>query len=173
MKICIRLLKIIIEEEKYMVTPWEEVCNPQIIAHSQLMISTYRDLLGAELLSLAGSPEENAYELYHSKSVMLSHNGSANPLFTYANATAQKLWEFSWSEFIGMPSKQSVEQDRRQERQGLLDAADESGYIKNYHGERISKSNRRFAIEGVILWNLDQEGVKVGQAATFDKWTFV
>lgn len=156
-----------------MYTPWEDVCSPKIIAHSQLITSTYKDLLGEELFSESTCAEENAYMLYNSKSVILSHDGSSNPLFTYANATAQKLWEFSWGEFIGLPSKHSVEKDGREERQGLLEAAHKKGYIKNYRGVRISKNNRRFAIEGVILWNLNQDGENMAQAAAFDSWEFL
>ena len=100
-----------------MITSWNKVNSPETIAHTKLIIKSYNNLLCEGLLSLTGSPEENAYNLYHSKSVILSHDGAANPLFTYANASAQKLWEISWTEFIGLPSKYSAEEDRREERQ--------------------------------------------------------
>jgi hypothetical protein len=156
-----------------MFTSWEKICTTEIIAHSELIINTYSNLLCEELLPLTDSSEENAYNLYHFKSVILSHDGTANPLFTYANASAQKLWEIDWNEFIGLPSKYSAEEDRREERQKLLDGAAKNGYIKNYNGIRISKSKKRFSIEDAILWNLTKGKLKVGQAVVFDKWAFL
>ena len=48
------------------------------------------------------------------------------------------------------------------------------GYLGGYEGIRISTTGRRFLIHNVIIWNLtDCEGRRLGQAATFDRWTFL
>ncbi|NQZ60177.1 MAG: MEKHLA domain-containing protein, partial [Lentisphaeraceae bacterium] len=106
--------------------------------------------------------------------IILAHDGAEDPHFIYVNKAAQKLWELPLEEFIGLASHFSVEPDRREERQRMLDAAALNGYYSNYKGIRISNSGRRFYIENVILWNLlDAEGRKCGQAAMFNNWTYL
>lgn len=43
------------------------------------------------------------------------------------------------------------------------------GYIDNYQGVRISSTGKRFMIKQCIVWEVfDSDGVRRGQAATFD-----
>ena len=45
------------------------------------------------------------------------------------------------------------------------------GYIDDYAGVRVSRTGRRFGIEGATVWNLiDGEGRHQGQAATCAVW---
>jgi hypothetical protein len=45
------------------------------------------------------------------------------------------------------------------------------GYIDDYAGVRVSRTGRRFLIEGATVWNLiETDGRLVGQAATFSRW---
>ncbi len=67
--------------------------------------------------------------------------GVEDPLFIYANRAALELFEASWDELIGLPSRKSVsEADKAAEdktladRQQLLDAAATSGAVTNYEG---------------------------------------
>ncbi|ABW14794.1 conserved hypothetical protein [Parafrankia sp. EAN1pec] len=36
---------------------------------------------------------------------LLAHDASTDPLFVYANKTAQQRFEYTWDEFVGMPSR--------------------------------------------------------------------
>jgi hypothetical protein len=100
---------------------------------------------------------------------VVAHDTSADPRFIYANRTAQACFEYDWNEFTTLPSRLSTESG--DERQLLLDAVVEQGFIFGYRGVRIAKSGRRFWIEQCVVWNLvDAKGCKRGQAATFPTW---
>ena len=97
-----------------------------------------------------------------------------DPVFWFANRTAQRLWEVDWPAFIRMPSRQSVEAGEHDDRERLLARAKVHGYVDDYQGVRISASGRRFRIQNVVLWNLrDEHDQPAGQAATFADWTFL
>jgi hypothetical protein len=40
---------------------------------------------------------------------VLAHNTDPDPRFIYANKTAQRCFEYSWSELTSMPSRLSAE----------------------------------------------------------------
>ena len=47
------------------------------------------------------------------------------------------------------------------------------GYIDDYAGVRVSRTGRRFRIQGATVWNLTGgQGRHLGQAATFAHWSF-
>jgi hypothetical protein len=102
---------------------------------------------------------------------VLAHNTEPDPRFIYANKTAQACFEYTWDEFISLPSRLSAEAPNRAERQRLMEAVALKGFISDYSGLRISKSGRRFSIENGIVWQLiDRNGHSHGQAATFSSW---
>jgi len=112
-----------------------------------------------------------ARRLYDAPFVVLAHDTAADPRFTYANRTAQRLFEMPWSEIVGLPSRLSAEAPAREERQRLLEQVATRGYIDDYSGVRISKSGRRFRILRATVWNVhDRLGRPLGQAATFTDW---
>lgn len=149
--------------------------DPALHARCALIAASFRRLLGRDLLpGLSGAPAAIARAIDAAPAAILAHDGGERPRFTYANATARRLWELEWERFVGMPSAQSAEPDQRAAREALLARARRDGYIDDYRGIRIAASGRRFAIEGVILWNLvDDAGVSHGQAAVFHRWTFL
>ena len=50
----------------------------------------------------------------------------------------------------------------------------EKGYVDKYSGVRISSSGKRFKIFDTIIWEVkDDEGKRVGQAATFPRWQWL
>jgi len=105
---------------------------------------------------------------------LLSHNTDQDPLFNYANRTALDLFEFSWDELIGLPSRLSAEPVNQQERERLLARVTTQGFIDDYAGVRISKTGKRFRIQGAIVWNvIDEQGSYRGQAAWFKDWTWL
>ena len=101
---------------------------------------------------------------------VLAHDGGADPRFVYANRTAQICFGYSCAELVGLPSRLSAEAPARAERQRLLDAVTRDGLSRDYRGLRIAKDGRRFWIERAVVWQLDRDGVTVGQAATFSEW---
>ncbi|MEM1370106.1 MAG: MEKHLA domain-containing protein, partial [Cyanobacteria bacterium P01_H01_bin.15] len=117
------------------------------------------------------TPLEQAEKLYQADFVVVSHNTASDPIFNYANAIAQKLWELDWEQFTQTPSRLTAEPPTRSEREELLAAVRRQGYIDNYWGVRVTPSGRRFRIEQVTVWNLyDAENNYQGQAATFRNW---
>lgn len=142
-------------------------------AHAELLAASYRRLLGREL-SLQADATDLGEMLYHADFALLSHNIAADPLFNYANRRALELFEFSWSDLIGLPSRFSAEPVNRQQREQLLAQVSRYGYIDHYSGVRIAQSGRRFMIRGAVVWNLvDQFGNYQGQAACFGDWEFL
>jgi len=85
-----------------------------------------------------------------------------------------QLFEMSWDELIRTPSRFTAEAPVRDERERLLAQVSRQGYIDDYVGVRISGNGRRFRIEKATVWNLTgKDGQVAGQAATFDRWTFL
>lgn len=134
----------------------------------QLLSDSYARLLGHPL----GPDHPSAALLYHEAPfAVLAHNTEPDPRFIYANKAAQACFEYTWEEFIQLPSRLSAEAPDRAERQRLLDAVARQGYISNYQGIRIAKSGRRFEIGGGTVWQLiDRNGAYKGQAACFSSW---
>ena len=143
------------------------------LQQTRLILTSYYKLLG-EFLVL--DPEDSidilADKLYNAPFVVLSHNTAKDPIFNYANLKAQDLFEMDWDEITNLPSRYSAEAPNREERAKLLHEVSEKGYINNYSGIRIAKSQKRFRIEAAVVWNMhDDKGIYKGQAATFSQWT--
>lgn len=141
-------------------------------ALSDLIISSYRRIVGQALLPRDVPKAAQSNWLYKSAPFcVLAHNHDSDPLFIYANETAQRCFEYSLAEFLTLPSRLSAEAPDRVERQRLLDAVTKNGFATGYTGLRVAKSGRRFWIENGIVWQLtDDQGAIYGQAATFNHW---
>jgi PAS domain-containing protein len=135
-----------------------------------LLVGSYRRLAGAEPPFLASGAD--AHWLYETApACVLAHNTDPDPRFIYANRAAQALLEYSWDEFMTLPSRFSAEAPVREERQRLLDAVARDGIAAGYSGVRITKSGRRFRIDDGVLWQLrDADGTLHGVAASFARW---
>jgi MEKHLA domain len=138
-------------------------------AFFQLLTDSYARTVGKPLVE---DGQDAAWLYSAAPFAMLAHSTATDPVFVYANRTAQRCFEYGWDEFITIPSRLSAEAPNREERQRLLDAVASHGFIDNYHGMRVAKSGRRFWIEGGIVWELtDERGQRRGQAALFTSWT--
>jgi hypothetical protein len=147
--------------------------QPAIIDYSQALVYSFRQWTGRNLIAPA-TPDGLAHILYHAPFVVVAHGTEADPVFCYANLTAQHLWKMPWDVFTMMPSRQSAEPDAQEERKRLLETAARQGYVDDYHGVRITADGRRFRINDCILWNvLNKTHDKIGQAATFSSWEWV
>lgn len=133
-----------------------------------LMAESFERCVGRPL-----APEGRGADWLYDESpaVILAHNTEPDPRFIYANRAAQACFEYSWDEFIALPSRLSAEVPDRAERERLLNAVAAEGFVAGYSGVRIAKSGRRFRIENTIVWDLiDRHGRRLGQAAIFGSW---
>lgn len=137
-------------------------------AFFDLLTDSYARLVGNALVAHGQGPDW----LYRDAPfAVLAHNTEADPRFVYANHAAQRCFEYPWEEFTTLPSRLSAEALNRPERQSLLEAVRDNGYMAGYRGWRIAKSGRRFLIEDGVVWQLtDRRGAIHGQAATFPRW---
>lgn len=148
--------------------------NHFLVEQVFIIRNSFRQLFGTELIAADQTPEQFARELFYAPFAVVSHNTDPDPIFNYANLTALQLFEFSWEEFIRLPSRLSAESVNRAERDRLLAEVTKQGYIKHYQGVRISKSGRRFLIKNATVWNLSNpDGHYKGQSACFTRWQFL
>ncbi len=138
----------------------------------ELLVESYRRLLGAEPVFLVTEQPHTAQRLYEDTAIaVLAHSTETVPRFIYANRAAQDCFEYDWDELVGLRSHLSADDADRAERQRLLDAVARDGFATDYRGLRIAKSGRRFWIEDGILWQLrDARGCLAGVAASFSQW---
>lgn len=140
----------------------------EIPTHSSLILNNYIRCFRKELV--IRGPEE-AERLMNAPFVVLSHGTEDDPIFSYGNLAAQKLFGMDWSALTALPSRCSAEPMHRAERERLLNEVRERGYSDAYSGVRVSASGQRFRVFGAKIWMLlDATGTTVGQAATFSKW---
>lgn len=145
--------------------------RPELIAHAQILLDSYRRLLGAELIERSGNAAEQAQRLFEAPRVVISHGIEVDPILNYGNRTALHLWETDFATLTQMPSRLTAEPMEREERARLLARTAELGFVDDYQGVRISQTGKRFRIARAVIWNLhDEHGTKVGQAATFARW---
>ncbi|MER5515239.1 MEKHLA domain-containing protein [Streptomyces sp. NPDC002763] len=141
---------------------------------AQLLLASHERLTGTPLCpSVFPDAEEAARWLYESAPFgLLAHDAGPDPVFVYANATAQKCFEYGWEEFVRLPSRLSAEPDAQGDRDAFVRSVTERGFASGYRGLRIARSGRRFWIEDVTMWNLlDADGTCHGQAAVFPSFT--
>lgn len=146
--------------------------NQFLNAHALLMNRSFQRLLGYPLLNI--DDNKLAEALFYAPFALLSHNTDDEPLFNYANAKGLALFELDWQQLIQLPSRSSAETINQAERDKLLAQVSMQGFIKNYQGIRLNSSGKRFLIQNTIIWNIhDEQGCYQGQAACFDKWSFL
>lgn len=156
------------EQETAFGEPWR---REPIVRHSGLLLRSFARIVGRDLLPAGPGGIDAARALFEAPFVVLSHGLEDDPVLNYGNRQALALWEMSFADFTRMPSRVTAEPVLREERERLLATAARKGFIDDYAGVRVSSTGRRFHIENAIIWNVvDDEGVRRGQAATFDRW---
>ena len=117
------------------------------------------------------SPLQAAQELFVAATVVLAHDGGADPRLIYANRAALLLWRRPWGAMVGLPSRLTAEPAERQSRELALERARRRQALTGYSGIRIDSDDRRFRLENARLWTLlDGGGQPCGQAAAFASW---
>ncbi|MDG2388318.1 MAG: MEKHLA domain-containing protein [Planctomycetaceae bacterium] len=145
--------------------------QPEWIEQTQIILNSYAELLGRELIDRDGSKAEQSQRLFDAPFVVVSHNTADDPILNYGNHAALLLWEADLKTLLQMPSRKTAEPVHRDERSELLRRVTENGFIDDYQGIRISATGQRFQIDQAIVWNLtDSDGNPAGQAATFTEW---
>ncbi len=151
--------------------PWQE---DNWIEQSQILLNSYRQFLGEELISRDGSDEDQSRALFETPFVVVSHGTQDDPILNYGNQVALNLWEMDIETLLQTPSRMTAEPVHRDERARLLERTSRDGFVDDYRGIRIASTGRRFLIEKAIVWNLvNDNGDRVGQAATFSDWVFL
>jgi PAS domain S-box-containing protein len=136
-----------------------------------LLQESHLRLVGTSLIPNTENSSNSACWLYEASFCVLAHNTEPDPCIIYVNKAAQRCFGYTWDEFTALRSRLTAEFPDREKRQQLLDLVNLKGFIKNYSGQRITKSGQRFWIENGTIWNLtDRNGILHGQAATFEKW---
>jgi hypothetical protein len=150
-----------------------EMDDIELIAHVEMLVESLTRLTGRN--PWAGDPGRAlACRVFDAPCVVVSHGTGPDPVLNFGNRTALGLWEMDWAEFIRTPSRLTAETPERAERERLLAAVSQRGFIDDYSGIRISRTGRRFRIFQATVWNLtDRTGTHRGQAAMFDRWEFL
>jgi len=149
-----------------------DIENNFLFEHVELLTHSYRRWTGEDFFS--NLEHERAKYFYHAPFAILSHNTATDPIFNYANLTAQSLFEMPWNEFVQLPSRLSAEAPEQDERDRLLHQVTQHGYINNYSGIRISRLNKRFYVDNVVIWNLfNTNEIYCGQAAVIKHWKYL
>lgn len=144
------------------------------VTWSQFLLDSFRRWIGRDLLPRTGSPEEQAQALFAAPFVVVSHDTQTDPMLNYGNQQALDLWDLSWAQLTSTPSRLTAEPMNRDERARMLAMAEKQGYYSGYRGIRISSTGKRFLVEDATVWNVvDGQGIRVGQAATFARWTMM
>jgi hypothetical protein len=147
------------------------VFSAEMDARLQLIADSHYRLTGRVLVE-PFRHETLADALWRAPRAILAHGNEVDPVFFYGNRLALQLFEFDFATFTQLPSRCSAEPLAREARAVLLERVMQYGYIDDYSGVRISRSGKRFRIQGVTVWNLqDERGNHSGQAATFADWT--
>ncbi len=141
------------------------------IAHTQIMLNSFRRFVGRELIERTRDAEQEAQIVFEAPFVVVSHGTQDDPILNYGNRMALTLWEMDIPTLTSTPSRLTAEPMHRDERAQLMTRAARDGFVDDYRGIRISSSGKRFLIERAIIWNLvDCDEQRVGQAATFSHW---
>jgi len=140
-------------------------------ARLRLIVESYRRLTGKVLIPAVSADNaalRNA--LWNAQRAIVAHGIEGDPIFFYGNLLALELFEFSFEEFVRLPSRLSAEPLAQEARVRLLQQVAQQGYVDGYSGMRIAKCGRRFMIREATVWNLlDEHGIYFGQAAVFDQ----
>ncbi len=148
--------------------------NSFLARHVAILQTSLNHWTNRELLKTKLDCERYSEQLYRAPFAVVSHDTMADPVFNYANLTAQRLFELSWANFTALPSRLSAEPANRNQRARLLADVSANGYSDDYRGVRISSSGKRFRIVGATVWNLvDADKQPYGQAAMFAQWEFL
>jgi len=139
-----------------------------------LLLGSHLRLVGRPLCPGVWADEAEAARWLYEEAPfgLLAHDTSADPLFVYANRTAQRCFGYTEEEFTALPSRLSAAPDAQKDRDEFVAAVNRQGFADGYRGRRVRKDGGLFWIEDVCMWDLvDADGHMHGQAAVFHSWS--
>jgi hypothetical protein len=105
---------------------------------------------------------------------LLTHRGDERATLNYGNRFVLQLWEMDWPSFVATPSGDTAPRNAAAARDLLMEQVAKDNFVTGYAGERISRSGRRFLIQGVTVWRLlDEKGQSFGMAAFFRHFRYL
>ena len=93
--------------------------------------------------------------------VLVSHGTETDSIFNFGNRAALELFELGWEEFIRLPSRESADQDNKEDRSRLMARVHKEGYVPDCSGVRISSTGKRFLITGATVWNVIDDTINI------------
>ncbi|ADB48953.1 MEKHLA domain-containing protein [Conexibacter woesei] len=147
--------------------PWTE---DELRMRARWLLHSYRQWAGEDLLALASDDDDalRARALFDAPFAVLAHDTRPDPMCIYANAAALAAFELGLADAPAFATSRTVEPAARDERRAALARAEEAGLLRGYSGVRVSTTGRSFRIHDGRIWTvLDDNGRRVGQAATF------
>ena len=121
--------------------------NAYLANHVGNLLESFERLIGRPLLSPLDSPASTAQAIFNADFAVLSSGTALDPLFNYANQIALSLFELDWNTLVELPAGESAEPVHQSTRAKLMRQVQETGFIEDYSGIRISAGGRRFMIE--------------------------
>ena len=108
-----------------------------------LLLDNHHKLVGTRLAPDGLTAEQARRWLYEDAPFgVLAHDASADPVFRYANKTAQRAFEYDWAEFTSLPSRLSAGPQDQAERQALLEGVARDGFVTGYRGLEPARRRR-------------------------------
>ncbi len=151
-------------------SPWLNSKNNRIV---RLILNSHEQAFNYPLLKKQ-SDMQNSKNLFSQQLVILAHDNSKDPILVYANALALKLWEKTWEEMIGMPSRLTAPEEEQKQREIAIKNALNKISITNYEGIRITSTGKLFLIKKAKIWKIwDEQSQTFGQAASFLNWEWM
>jgi hypothetical protein len=146
--------------------------TPELTEHLSRLCRNYSRWTERELIE---APRCGLSErLFDAPFVLLSHGSEPDPILNYGNRMALTLWETTWECFTRTPSRLTAGEPERDARARALTEVARRGYTEDYQGVRMSFTGRRFLIERAVVWTIrDSDDRYCGQAATFERWTYL
>ncbi len=154
--------------------PW---LNPETIKLVHLLLNSHQKAFGYPLFVNSSEKKSeliNNEKLFSLGIVVMAHDTAKDPILNYSNALALHIWERTWSEMIGMPSRLTAPSEERSKRARAMENALLKNSISNYQGIRISSTGKRFLIRKARVWKIwDEHNNAYGQAAAFSHWQWI
>ena len=154
--------------------PW---LQPETIKLASFILTSHEKAFGYKLFkheNTTNSNQINSKKLFSLNKIVLSHDNTNDPLINYSNALALKLWDKTWAEMIGMPSRLTAPKNEQKKRARVIKDALLKDFSIGYDGIRVSGKGVLFRIKNVRIWKIwDENSNEYGQAATFSDWDWV
>ena len=169
---CILLAVVVLDICNSLSTPLSKPSPAFLVQHLSLLSTSLHNHTGQSLPTFACPPAAVSAELaaaVHADSdlVLLSHGLGTDPIFTYASEAAQRLFGYTFEEFLTTPSRLSAEPSLQSARSDALAQMRAKGVIEEYEAVRVSREGERFRINATVWELYDGDGERLGDAAMF------